>query len=199
MNQSLSGPNNPAAVLAALLIDRALCDRQGIERAPRKGETLFDQGQQLDRVFLLKTGLVKLVYATPDGDEWIKSLIVDTGLFGPSGSSDTGLISYSAMALEPSSVLALPLPWVAASLAADASLNRAYAKFIDWVRQRKEVREAALLCRTAEQRYIDLLTNEPYLMARLQQADIARYLRITPIAFSRIKRRISGRRISPEN
>jgi hypothetical protein len=61
---------------------------------------------------------------------------------------------------------------------------------------RKQQREEALLCDSAETRYRNMLKDEPALLARLPQGDIARFLRVTPIAFSRIKRRVSRRVVS---
>jgi len=43
------------------------------------------------------------------------------------------------------------------------------------------------MCETAETRYHELLMAEPDLLARPPQGDIARYLRVNPITFSRIK------------
>ena len=157
----------------------------------KKGARLFDQGTQLCSVFVLRSGLVKLIYETIDGDEWIKSLIADRGLFGPSDFGEGSAIAYSAQAIEPSTIGQIPLAWVAQTVAKAPDMAASYTRFVNWVRQRKEAREAALLCHSAEDRYRALLANMPHLLARLPQADIARYLRITPIAFSRIKRRIA--------
>ena len=49
-----------------------------------------------------------------------------------------------------------------------------------------------LLCRSAEERYRVFLAQEPALADRLTQSDIARYLGITAIALSRIRRRLAG-------
>jgi len=189
---------DPAAMLAAAIGERAAAQRIGIVRAIARGEIIFEQGLPLDRAFILHAGLVKLVYATASGEEWIKSLIADRGVFGPSGQDRSAPMAYSAMAIERSTLLALPLDWLAGEIAASRELTGMHARFIDWVRLRKEAREQALLCRSAEERYRDLLAKDPALIARLPQSDIARFLRITPVAFSRIKRRMrTGEAIRP--
>lgn len=179
-------------MLAAAIGERAAAQRIGTERAIARGEPIFEQGRSLDRAFILRAGLVKLAYATAGGEEWIKSLITDRGVFGPSGQDRSAPMAYSAIAVERSTLVALPLDWLTGEIAASPELTAMHARFIDWVRLRKEAREQGLLCQSAEERYRTLLAKEPALIARLPQSDIARFLRITPVAFSRIKRRMRG-------
>lgn len=192
MNLGSVEPADPAAALAVTIAERAEAQRIGVQREVARGEAVFEQGRPLDRAFVLRSGLVKLTYATANGEEWIKSLIVDHGLFGPSGQGPSESIAFSATAVERSVLVALPMDWLSREIAQSSALAAAHARFIDWVRLRKEAREQALLCQSAEERYRDLLENEGDLIARLPQADIARFLRITPVAFSRIKRRMRG-------
>jgi CRP-like cAMP-binding protein len=178
----------PDGLIARL---RALAADRWAERAWPRGGTLLNRGDPDRQVFVLTAGLVKLAYPTPAGDEWIKSFIADQGVFGgadgPGGSS-----RFSAIVLEPARVAALPSDWVAARAAEDPALSLQLAAFNAWLAARKQAREEALLCLSAEQRYLQMLRTEPALAARLPQGDIARYLRVTPVAFSRIKRRLAG-------
>ncbi len=43
---------------------------------------------------------------------------------------------------------------------------------------------------TPEARYLALRAGAPEALARLPQGDVARFLGVTPVAFSRIKRRV---------
>lgn len=56
---------------------------------------------------------------------------------------------------------------------------------------KKLKREQALLTQTAEERYMDLLTNNPQLLQQIPLRYIASYIGITPQALSRIRKRIS--------
>lgn len=85
----------------------------------------------------------------------------------------------------------LPLAWARQAIAADAGLTSAYFTYSAWLQRRKEAREEMLLCQSPEQSYRNFLLQNEELAKRLPQGDIARYLGITPVAFSRIKRRIS--------
>ena len=153
-----------------------------------RGVELMAQGGPARFIFVLEAGLVKLAYATPDGGERVKSFIVDVGVFGPGLGEEEG--RFSATTLELSTTVALPATWLLARIAESETLSAARARFESWVRARKEAREQALLCDSAETRYRNFLRNEPELARRLQQADIARFIGVTPIAFSRIKRRV---------
>jgi CRP-like cAMP-binding protein len=152
-----------------------------------RGAELMRQGAPCDQLFLLKNGLVKLTYLTPSGEEWIKSFIMDEGLFG---SLDGANSRFGARAVEACAVARLPASWAREAIDADPAFARQAAAFSQWLLARKQQREEALLCDSAETRYRRMLVEEAALLARLPQGDIARFLRVTPIAFSRIKRRI---------
>ena len=186
MNRGLAETELVEALIAALR-SLAVRDRLWHPVESPRGAELMGQGAPATSMFVLECGLVKLAYATPDGGERIKSFIVDRGFFGPSFDDIEG--RYSATTLEPSLTVALPIGWIAARMAESDALKANRAAFEAWVRAKKEARELALLCDTAETRYRNLLVREPSLVARLQQADIARFIGVTPIAFSRIKRR----------
>lgn len=154
-----------------------------------KGKTLLRQGEERDSVFVLTAGVVKLTYLSAEGDEWIKSFILDGGLFGALGRGKAGS-RFGARVIEASRIAELPGHWVRRILIEDAEIAAHAAAFTAWLAERKMAREEALLCQSVEERYRALLAEEPELLARLPQGDIARYLRVTPIAFSRIKRRV---------
>jgi CRP-like cAMP-binding protein len=179
-------PDPPTALIAPL---RARATTAGLwrERDARRGERLLTPGDP-PAVIVLSGGLVKLSYIAPAGDEWIKSFVADAGAFG---AIEEESVPYAATCLEPSRVAALPAAWVRAALA-EPALAGAAAAFNAWLLARKRAREEELLCLTAEERYRRFLTAEPALAARLPQGDIARWLRVTPVAFSRIKRRLAA-------
>lgn len=165
-------------------------------RVYSKGDDVIRQGDNVPDIFVLESGLIKLHYITYDGKEWIKSFIADLGVFG-SRSAQSGLTSaFTANCIERSRVARLPYPLFLDAVSANPALNLACLAFSEWVGLKKERREYELLCLSAEQRCRQFLDNEAALAARLSQGDVARYLGITPIAFSRIKKRISSSRSS---
>jgi CRP-like cAMP-binding protein len=191
MNLGLVSLDFQIDMLVAPLKALALQQGQWRSSACEKGQIILHQGDVAADIFILESGLVKLVYPTANGDEWIKSFIVDSGLFGSVDDVDAAQQSrFSAICIERSVIARLPLGWVKQAIANDARLTAAYFAFSGWVRRRKEDREQALLCQSPEQNYVNFISENPALAARLPQADIARYLGITPVAFSRIKRRL---------
>lgn len=56
---------------------------------------------------------------------------------------------------------------------------------------KKSRRELSLLSQTAEQRYLNLITEQPHLIKHIPLKHIASYIGVTPQALSRIRRRIS--------
>jgi CRP-like cAMP-binding protein len=173
--------------LIALLRERAIGAGLWQPELRDRGTELLRQGERTDGLMALTSGLAKLTYLTQSGDEWIKSFIVDQGVFG---AVEAGVSRFGAVAIEPCTVARLPGNWVQDAIAADQQLAAEAGAFSRWLVERKQQREAALLCDTAETRYRQMLASEADLLARLPQGDIARYLRVTPIAFSRIKRRV---------
>lgn len=188
MNSGLSGDDFLEPLIAAV---RRVAESERLWRPVEhlRGSALMRQGDDAGHIFVLLRGLIKLAYATPDGGERVKSFIADRGVFGPA--IDDVEERYSAVALEPSRVVALPTRWLSARFATHVELRDGAARLDGWIKARKEARERALLCDSAEQRYRDLLREQPDLAGRLQQGDIARYIGVTPIALSRIKRRIA--------
>lgn len=139
------------------------------------------------RFLVLTSGLAKLTYLTQAGDEWVKSFIVDQGVFG---AIESEVSRFGAVAIEKCTVARVPAGWARDAIEADQQLAAEVATFSRWLIERKQQREEALLCDTVESRYREMLTADAELLERLPQSDIARYLRVTPIAFSRIKRRV---------
>lgn len=177
--------------LIARLEPAALAEGVWTPRLVSRGARLMEQGAPGGTVHVLLRGLVKLAYLTPEGDEWIKSFVPDRGLFG---SLDPGAANrFAAVTIERSLVASLPSRWIGTRLAADPLLQAEAARFNAWLLDRKQAREEALLCLSVEERYRAFLSQEPQLAVRLPQGDIARYLRVTPIAFSRIKLRLRAR------
>ena len=193
MNQSLLGVPNPVEDLVACLKSAAMGEDRWRPARYDKGRQLIMPGERAKDVLVLDEGLVKLSYHTLDGAEWIKSFIADCGVFGAVDNDLAPAAStFLATCLEPCTVVALPLAWVSNRLANDPALQQRYGRFLVWLQMRKQAREESLLCQSAADRYSAFAQMMPDLITRLSQADIARYIGVTPIAFSRIKRRLAA-------
>lgn len=178
------------SLLIDLLRQEAQAARLWHPQCKSAGTPLFNQGDMATHGWILECGLVKLSYVTAEGQDWIKSFVADRGLFA--GNTDISASEpnrYSAVCLEESAVVALPIDWLARHIAGKPAIQSAFVAFSLWLQQRKQEREETLLCLSAEQRYRAFL-NEPSLLAsRVRQNDIARYIGITAVALSRIRKR----------
>lgn len=162
------------------------------KRVYKKGEHIFTQGECCADVFFMSRGLVKLYFDTVDGKEWIKSFVADEGIFGSRSaqSTDEGSL-FSVVCLEETEVLVLPYGVFESVCLGHVDIAREVFRFTQWLGLKKEMREYQLLCLSAEERYQKFISESSDLAGRLTQVDIARYLGITPIALSRIKKRLA--------
>ena len=164
----------------------------------QKGEHIFTQGEIRREVFCLHHGLVKLYFNTREGKEWIKSFVADRGVFGSRSGQVEGKPSpFSVSCLEDCEIVVLPYDIFEQICFDDPALARMVFLFNQWLGAKKEKREFQLLCLSAEEAYSEFVNSNPGLVSRLTQIDISRYLGITPIALSRIKKRLSSENSHP--
>ncbi len=160
------------------------------------GETLFLAGQPLPCVFVVVSGVIKMVYETPSGDAWIKGFAEAGVCFASlTALEDGGLTSYSAYAETETVIEQIDFRSIQQLADRHGAWQRALSQAFKLYGQRKERREMELLTLSPEDRYLSFLSNHPQLARILRQRDIASYVRVTPVALSRIKARLkqSGR------
>ncbi|MEM7427459.1 MAG: Crp/Fnr family transcriptional regulator [Pseudomonadota bacterium] len=158
-----------------------------------QGQYLFRQGDDNRALYLLKGGLLKAYYLSADGKENIKSFLVpgDTigslkGVFSESG------CSFNLVCLEQSELVRIDFDIVYSHSRDNLALAREMLDFLLKFAMKKETREFELLCLPPEERYRRLLETTPRLFDQVTQNDIARYLGVTPVGLSRIKKRVQG-------
>lgn len=155
-----------------------------------KGSILFRQGDNTSSLFFIKQGLVKAYYETIDGKEFIKSFVAEGGAIASMQAMFAdNPCSFSLVSLEDSIVLEVSQHALLGLIAANADLVVHFNNLLLALAMKKERREYEFLCLSPEQRYLAFCQREPELIERLTQQDIARYLGITPVALSRIRKR----------
>ncbi|HLL01851.1 MAG TPA: Crp/Fnr family transcriptional regulator [Myxococcaceae bacterium] len=164
-----------------------------------KGETVFSQGARHPYAYFMHKGLVKLCYVTRSGTERTKSLIQEGQLFASLGvMGPEAVCGFSAIALEPVEAERFPLGAFLARLEQNLLWERIGRKFFQELAFRKERREYQLLLLSAQERYEQVIQESPQLLQRLSQAELARWIGITPVALSRIRARKSRPRAAKE-
>jgi len=155
-----------------------------------KNSTVIHQGEVCKKVFFIRKGLVKLSYITREGKEFIKSFIQEGEMLGSLYSQLRGGGStFNAIAIEELEVDSLDYNIFQQLIQENPTLQRFALVFFQQLALKKEIREYEFLCLSAQQRYEKFCEQQPDLIQRIRQADMALYLGITPIALSRMKNR----------
>lgn len=155
------------------------------------GDNVLRQGDHAPNLFFLASGLVKLTYLTANGNEFTKSFIDEGNFMGSLVSLlEGGASPFSIICLERSRVESLPYTLLKSLIDEDVAMLRFICFLYQNLALKKEIREFDFLCLTPAQRYEKFLKNTPSTASRITQAEIARYLGITPVALSRIKTRL---------
>jgi CRP-like cAMP-binding protein len=134
-----------------------------------------------------------MVYETAGGDAWVKGFAEPGVCFASlTALEPQGCTSFSAYAVVATSVDQIDHAQLQRLVDHHPAWQRLLANAFKLYGQRKEQRERDLLTLSPEQRYVDFLRRFPEVAAVLRQADIASYVRVTPVALSRIKSRIKA-------
>lgn len=180
---------DPGHALAGRIEALAVQGGQWIPGAAAAGTTLLQPQSSPGKVWVLRSGLVKLFYPVAEGEEWTKSYVTGPGVFGPTSLVEIAT-PFGARSLETCQLGAVRLDWLAGEVPANPGLGEAVSRFQAWLLERKRQREEDLLCLSPAARYLAFLEREPGLAGRLALKEVAGYLRITPVALSRIRRRL---------
>lgn len=157
----------------------------------QRGQHLFHQGDTDKSIYLIRNGLLKAYYLSDDGKEYIKSFLLPGDMIGSlKGMMGDGGCSFSLVCLEPAELTCIDYDILYARSRNDLNLANSMVDFLLAFAMKKETREFEFLCLTAEERYQTLIDKAPGLVDRVTQNDIARYLGVTPVGLSRIKKRV---------
>ena len=156
------------------------------------GESLWREGDKQDKLYLLNKGLLYAWFNTIEGKSFCKEVYWETDLLFCFRSLLSGEpYPFSVTALEACELYELPrtayLQWIETS----SENLRFHLAVVSEYYLYKEGKEEFLLLNTPEKRVAEFYQTYPDLVARLPQHIVASYLGITPISFSRIKRRLN--------
>ena len=182
--QQLSGADLP---------DWGLVSRAAaVRRAPR-GTSLFQAGVIAPDLHWVQRGFVALEYATPDGRARTKGIVQGPEMLGSVESLREAPSSFRARALTDTLAVAIPSALIAALTRTHLAWSRALAAKMTALAVSREARERELLLASPEERWSTLQRERPGLVAAVSQAELAALIGITPVALSRLKRRLRDR------
>lgn len=155
------------------------------------GEYLFRQGDRDQSLYVVKTGLLKAYYLSADGKENIKSFLQPGDNIGSlMACYAEKTCSFNLVCLKRSELTLLNFNDLYDASRTDLEISVAIVDLLLAFAMKKEGREYELLCLSAEDRYMRLLENAPGFLEHVTQNEIARYLGVTPVGLSRIKKRV---------
>lgn len=157
----------------------------------KRDQALFLAGEANPHVFVVNTGIVRMVYETRAGDSWIKGFAEAGTCFASlTALEDNGVASYSAYAGTDAEVDRMDYRLLTRLADRHPAWMHVVGNAFRIYGQRKEQREMELLTMSAEERYLAFLRRHPQLAGAVRQRDIASYVRVTPVALSRIRSRL---------
>ena len=166
--------------------------QNGKARSTVANEHVFRQGDQSQSLYIVKSGLLKAYYLSSDGRENIKSFILPGDNIGSlSAIHAEQVCTFSLLSLKPCELIVLKFQALYEASRNDPEISASVVDFLLKFGMKKEMREYELLCLSAEDRYRRLQEKTPELFNLVTQNEIARYLGITPVALSRIKKRVA--------
>ena len=157
----------------------------------QKGQNLIEQGQPAPHMFFVASGLVRYVCTSANGKEFSKYFLTGPGLVGSSRSMLRKQHSYfSIEALEPTLCLRIEWDDFYRNMKPQEGFMETYTAMIESLFLMKEEREASFVLQDAEQRYLQFVNSHPDFLGRIPLQHIASYIGITPVALSRIRKRL---------
>lgn len=157
----------------------------------KAGQYLIQQGQLAPKLYFLLQGHVRYLSLSEEGKEFTQSFASAPGIAGSTRAMSRQSKSlFSIEALE--DVLCLEFDWLSffEVMKDKPGFLMAYNSLLENLFIKKEEREYAFVQQTAEQRYLNFLQENCQLKDKLPLKMIASHIGITPIALSRIRKKL---------
>ncbi len=157
----------------------------------RTGQLIVNQGQLAPKIYFLMKGYVRYFSLSEDGKEFTQSFASAPGIAGSTQAMTRQSKSlFSIEVLD--DVLCLEFDWQSffEIMKDEPGFLMAYNSLLENLFIKKEEREYAFVQKTAEQRYLNFLAENSGLRDKLPLKMIASHIGITPIALSRIRKKL---------
>ncbi|WP_442113829.1 Crp/Fnr family transcriptional regulator [Pseudomonas sp. NUPR-001] len=158
-----------------------------------RDQHLVRAGESPTHFFIILSGLVRYYYSSPEGKQWNKAFFHEGDMVGSlSAFLRQQPCTYNIEVLEAGCLVAVPLNVLTQQHDGSVQLQGMLNTITREIMLRNEVREALLLTCNSEERYRWLLEHERWLLSRVPQYQLASYLSMDAVSFSRIKRKLGG-------
>jgi CRP-like cAMP-binding protein len=158
----------------------------------KAGDYFIRAGEESESLGFINVGLFRFFYQTPKGTEFNKSFAQENGFIAAYSAYLTKTPArFNIQALENGQVLVANLAQIVSLYDKHPCWERLGRLLAQELYIKKEQREAEFLLDDAETRYRSFQQRYPGLEDRLTQYHVASYLGITPVALSRIRKKIN--------
>lgn len=157
----------------------------------KTGQLMIEQGQLAPKLYFLLKGYVRYLSLSEEGKEFTQSFASSPGIAGSTRAMSRQTKSlFSIEVLD--DVLCLEFDWLPffEIMKDKPGFIMAYNSLLENLFIKKEEREYAFVQQTAEQRYLNFLAENCQLRDKLPLKMIASHIGITPIALSRIRKKL---------
>lgn len=158
------------------------------ERRMARDEFFAMAGIDVSEVGFVTSGILRMYYVRNDGREFNKSFLTVGDICGVLGPGNRLYID----ALTPAVLFVIPSGALLDLYDRHASWGRLGRRFAEMLSLKKMRREASFLLDSAEERYIAFRAEHGAIEHLIRDYHIASYIGVTPVALSRIKKRLSG-------
>jgi CRP-like cAMP-binding protein len=175
-------------------IDSANFEKFGLKaklKHYQKGQYLITQGQPAPNIFFLVKGYVRYLSISIEGKEFTQSFASAPSISGSTRAMTRNIDAlFSIEALD--DVICIEFDWQMffKKMKYQPGFLEAYNNLLENMFIKKEEREYAFVQHSAEQRYLSFLDNNPQLRDKIPLKMIASHIGITPIALSRIRKKL---------
>lgn len=160
-------------------------------RSIEKGAYFVRAGDRSTELAFVNAGLLRFFYQTTDGKEFNKSFVAENQFTAAYSAFLTDMPArFSIQALEECHLLICDLHMVVNLFDRHGCWERLGRILAEQLFIKKEAREAEFLLDDAETRYRNFQKQYPGLEGRVAQYHVASYLGITPVALSRIRKKL---------
>jgi len=173
---------------------RELLQLEGVSVIKDKGEHIFMQGDSDRSLYFIQSGLLKAYYISKDGKEFVKSFLLPNDIIGSLSSAWLKeSCSFNLICLETTTLLKIPFEMLHEYSKNDLDVASDMIELLILFAMKKEKREFEFLCMSAEERFRKIAEESPMILDKVTQNDLSRYLGVTPVGLSRIKKRVCGK------
>ncbi len=158
----------------------------------KKNEYFVNFGEVPKRLGFISAGIFRVFYVTEQGDEKIIVFRDENQFITAFSAFIEGQPSwYAIQAVEDSVLLIVTLQEYKMLLDNHSYWNTLTRKIVENILVEKEKREREFLSEDATTRYLTFKQNYAHIEARIPQYYVAAYLGITPVALSRVRKKLN--------